>query len=366
MPPDSPIVAYVSGHGYGHATRTAEVLRVLRGLVPTVRMTVVSSAPEGLFRDAVPGPLDFRHRELDAGLAQRSALVIDEDQTLARLTTLAAARPSLIKDEVASLREVGARAVLADVPPVAFEISAAAGVAGVGLANFSWDWIYAHLARGCPSFASFAKSAADAYRKADLLLELPFAGDLSSFRTRVPIPLVARRPRIARHETRQRLGLDPRPAVLVSFGGLGLPGFDGRTLGDLDGYQFLMGEECPSAVAGNLVCFDRARLRRLGLGYEDVVGAADVVVTKPGYGIVSDALGAGTRIVYTDRGDFPEYPILVGQMERLTACVYVTNETVAAGRLGPALDDVMSRPLPPPPRLDGALVAARRLVELLG
>ena len=41
-----------------------------------------------------------------------------------------------------------------------------------------------------------------------------------------------------------------------------------------------------------------------------------MVLTKPGYGIVSDCIGCSTRIVYTDRGDFPEYPVMVAEMPR--------------------------------------------------
>ena len=42
------IVVYVSGHGFGHATRVAEVLRVMREREPSVPLTVVSSVPEWL------------------------------------------------------------------------------------------------------------------------------------------------------------------------------------------------------------------------------------------------------------------------------------------------------------------------------
>jgi len=89
-----------------------------------------------------------------------------------------------------------------------------------------------------------------------------------------------------------------------------------------------------------------------------------VVVTKPGYGIVTDCIAAGTRLVYTDRGDFPEYPILVAEMARSLPSAYVSNDDARRGRLEGALERVLEEPLPPPPRLDGAEVAARRLLEV--
>jgi L-arabinokinase len=343
------LVAYVSGHGWGHSTRTAEVLRALRVLEPSLPLGIVTSAPEALYRESIPGPFTFRNQVCDVGLAQRDALVIDEPGTLRRLRDFEARRVPLAAIEARWLRQSGARLVLADIPPLAFEVAAEAGVPAVGLANFSWDWIYACFARRQPAFEAAAIRAADAYRKAHLLLELPFAGDLSAFPRRQQIPLVARRPEVPGAEARRRLGLDSRPAVLVSFGGLGLPGFNARVLGTLGEYNFLLGEECPPAAVPNVVVCDRPRLSELGLRYHDLVGAVDVVLSKPGYGIVSDTIAAGKRLLYTERGDFPEYPILVEEMQQYLPTAHVSNEDVTRGRLGPALRALLAQgPRPSP------------------
>lgn len=360
------IVAYVSGHGWGHSTRSAEVLRALRLLEPSLPLRVVTAAPEVLYRDAIPGPFLYRSLVCDVGLAQRGALVIDRPGTLASLRDFEARRDALVAIEARWLTASGARLVLADIPPLAFEAAAEAGVPAVGLANFSWDWIYAHYAREEPAFAEPARRAADAYRKASLLLELPFAGDLSAFLRRQRIPLVARKPRIPAVEARRRLGLDSRPAVLVSFGGLGLPGFDARVLGELPEYLFLQGDQGSETVSPNVIAFDRQTLGRLELGYPDVVGAVDVVLSKPGYGIVSDVVGAGGRLLHTERGDFPEYPILVREMDGYLPNAQVSNQDVMRGRLRPALSALLTQRTRERPATDGAEAAARQLLELLG
>ena len=137
--------------------------------------------------------------------------------------------------------------MLGDIPPLAFAAAARAGLPAIGLANFSWDWIYRHAARQAPALAAAADHCAAAYAKATLLLRLPFAGDLSVFPRVEDIPLVARRPRMARAEARRRLGLDERPAVLLSFGGIGLPGFRPEVLGRLAGFQCLVPERARPA-----------------------------------------------------------------------------------------------------------------------
>jgi hypothetical protein len=348
------LATYVSGHGFGHLTRTCEVLREVRRRAPSLPITVVGAVPGALVHAEIPGPVELRPVACDVGLAQRDALEIDEATTAERCRTFDAGWEERLAAEVTFLRDRGVRAVLADIPALPFAAAARAGVPALGLGNFSWDWIYRHLAVRQPSLAASAERAAGAYAGARRLLELPFAGDLSAFPSRERVGFVARRPQVARAEVRRRLGLDARPAVLVSFGGVGLPGLRRGALPDAPHLSFLLPEEVDGRLAG------------LGLRYPDVVGAADVVVTKPGYGIVTDAIGAGTRLVYTDRGDFPEYPVMVAEMPRWLACAYVPSAELRAGRFLEAVEQVMALPLPPPPDLGGAARAAERVLEVLG
>ncbi len=356
------IVTYVSGHGYGHATRVSEVLRAVRTRDPAMPLTVVTSAPEALFRRAIPGPLTFRTLECDVGLAQMDALTIDEAGTAGKWRSFHDSNGDRVDAEWRWLHHSTARVVLGDVPPLAFEAAAEVGIPSIALANFSWDWIYRHLARRQAVLNEAAAWAASAYRRCGLLLKLPFAGDLSVFPKAIEIPLVARRPKVSRSDTRGRLGLGSGAVGLLSFGGIAFGGFEPQAFARLRGIDLVT--VGPAVEIANVKILDPESLLSRGLGFEDLVGAADVVITKPGYGIVSDAIGAGTRIVYTERGDFPEYPILVAGMERLVPCAHVSNADLFAGRIETALRDVLSRPIPPGPDLSGAVVAAEQLLAV--
>lgn len=337
------------------------MLRAVRQQAPSTRITVASSAPRSRFAPAIPGDFAYRQFACDVGLIQRDALVIDLAATAEACRAFAAAWPDRLAAEVRWLRESGAKLVLGDVPPLAFAAAAAAGLPSVAVTNFSWDWIYRHLAASEPALAEAADQARSAYAPTNLLLRLPFAGDLSAFPRIENIPLVARRPALEAGEARHRLGLGQRPAVLLSFGGIGLRAPSSEALAALPDFDFLA-EGLPEGSPPNAHSVDDPRLAALGLGYEDVVTAADVVVTKPGYGIVTDAIAARTRIVYTERGDFPEYPILVAEMGRYLPSVHASNADVRAGRFGEAIRAVLAVPFPALPPLNGAEVAARRLL----
>jgi hypothetical protein len=360
------LAVYVSGHGFGHSTRTAEVLREVRARAADLPIVICTSAPAFLFEGVIGPPLAVRRVRCDVGLVQHDALVIDEAGTAAAWRAFMDGWDARVAGEAAWLRDAGARLVFGDIPPLAFAAAAQAGVPSVALGNFSWDWIYAHLAAREPILAEAATRAAEAYARAELLLRLPFAGDLSAFRHIEDVPLVARKPGLGKAEARDRLGLDGRPAVLLSFGGLGLPGLQAAGFGALTGYQVLLGGQAVDGTApANLRQLDAPTLASAGLDYPGIVRAVDVVVTKPGYGIVTDCIGAGTRLVYTDRGDFPEYPVMVAEMPRYLPAVFASNEEVREGRLGRALDAVRALYFPSPPRTDGAAVAAQKLLDRL-
>jgi L-arabinokinase len=354
--PGSPrvIAVYLSGHGYGHMTRACEVLAEVRRRDPSIPLAVVGSVPERLVRRAIPGPLLFRSAACDVGLVQLDALRIDEAATAARCRDFEATWEDRVAAEADFLREAGVRLVVGDIPALAFAAAARAGLPSVALGNFGWDWIYRHLAAREPGLGASADLAARAYREAALLLELPFACDLSVFTHREQMGWVARRPRVEREEARRRLGLDGRPVVLLSFGGVGLPALARPAGPGSDAFRWLVPAEVDD------------RLEGLDLTYPDVVRAVDVVVTKPGYGIVTDAIAAGTRVVYTERGDFPEYPVLVEGMTRHLACVHVSNGDLLAGRIEEPVRRVLGMPVPPSPPLDGAARAAGRLLDLHG
>jgi L-arabinokinase len=341
------------------------VLRAVRERASALRITICTSAPSFLFEGVVGPPLAVRAVECDVGLIQKDALTIDETATAEAVRRFLFGWEALVSREARWLRESGARLVLGDIPPLAFAAAAEARVPSIALGNFSWDWIYRHLATRQPSLAEAAAHAAAAYARAGLLLRLPFAGDLSAFGRVEDVPLVARVPALDKAEARLRLGLDARPVVLLSFGGVGLPGLEPAALGRLDAYVFLLTGQAGGGGAPNLRRLQAGDLAAAGLHYPDLVAAADVVVSKPGYGIVSDCIGARTRLVYTDRGDFPEYPILVAEMPRYLPVAFASNEDVRTGRLDEPLRQVMSLPFPEPPPTNGSIVVADRLLAAL-
>ena len=89
------------------------------------------------------------------------------------------------------------------------------------------------------------------------------------------------------------------------------------------------------------------------------------MVSKPGYGIVSECVANGTALLYTSRGRFVEYDVFVDEMPRVLRCRYISQEDLLAGRWADAIDALLAQPAPPErPRVDGAAIAADEIMRL--
>ena len=101
------LAVYVSGHGFGHATRTAEVLRAVRARAADLPIVVCTSAPAFLFEGVIAPPLAVRRVECDVGLVQKDALVIDEAGTVAAWRAFMDGWDDRVAAEAAWLRRGG-------------------------------------------------------------------------------------------------------------------------------------------------------------------------------------------------------------------------------------------------------------------
>ena len=103
-----------------------------------------------------------------------------------------------------------------------------------------------------------------------------------------------------------------------------------------------------------------------GVRYQDLVGAVDAVMTKPGYGITAECIANRTAIVYTDRGRFVEYPFLVDGIRKYLPNAFVSNHDLYAGRWQRALEEVFAQAWPDVEvATNGADVAAEILLSSL-
>jgi len=266
-----------------------------------------------------------------------------------------------IEQEVTLARSRGVTCVVADIPSAAFEIARNIDVPGIGVANFCWHWIYEPYARRFPAFEPVVQHIKDQEGLATTLLRLPFAWQFDCFENVVDVPLIGRRATLGRDEARRKLGIEQdRHVALLSFGGFGLNGFGDERLKGWKSWLFLNTDSSqPPTRSGNV-----QNVADPDLSYVDLMVASDVVVTKPGFGIVSDSLVNRVPVLYSDRGEFREYAILSRALRTLGRAKYIPRQALMSGLLGPYLDALMEMDNPwTSMNTSGAEVIAERILR---
>jgi L-arabinokinase len=357
------IVWYISGHGFGHASRDVEIINAIRRRDADCRIVLRTEVAPWLLHGSAESPIDVQRAEVDTGMAQVDSLTIDHERTATRAAAFYATFEARVDADARVLTELSATLVVGDIPPLACAAAARAGVASIAIGNFTWDWIY----EGAPGFDALApdvlRRIRHAYAAATLALRLPFHGGFEPMLdvTR-DIPLVARASARGRDEARRVLGLSPdATVVLPSFGGAGL-WLPYEAIADGCGCTLLVTDPGAGRIPA-----EHARLRvvgeqertALGLRYEDLVAAADIVVSKPGYGIVSECVANATALLFSSRAQFAEEVVFRREMPRVLRCEYIEPERLRTGDWQQAIRALLDRPAPAETmRADGAPAAA--------
>jgi len=358
-----PLVYYVTAHGYGHGVRSCDILRALRARCPEAPITVVSALPEAFFHSRLPDSrMALRAASFDVGMAQRDGIRIDEPATVRALESMLARRTDDVKAEAAFLESLRPAVVVADIPGLPLAAAAARGIPAIAVGNFSWDWIYDEYASRGPVWRAAADQFRSDYAHADRLLELPFACPMAAFRVREPLPLVSAPGRNRREELAAALGIPAgRRWCLLAFTALDWEPGALERFGRAADYAFLYME--PARWNGaNLYGVSRERFP-----FPDVVATADVVLSKPGYGIVSDCVVNQTPLAYAERTGFAEYDVLVAAIRRYVRNQHIPSQRLYRGEVVEALDAAIASSAPRE-RLPagGASVAADRIVAAAG
>lgn len=362
------LVYYISGHGFGHATRSFEVVRALLRQAPDVHVIIRSAVPRWFVERSLGDAVTIVHAETDVGIVQVDSLELDAEATAHAAAAFYATFERRVTHEAEWLQHLHARVVVGDVPPLAFAAAHRAGIPSVAITNFTWDWIYDSYAAMKSLAPQVVPLVGDAYATTGLALRLPFHGGLATMPMVRDIPLVARQSRLGRDATRRLLGLTPAgPLVLASFGGHGARIEYTRVVADSDVTLVLTDHEAPESVPANLA--DRVRrftsqeLAAHGVRYEDLVAASDVVASKPGYGIVSECIANQASLLYTERGQFAEYEVLVQGMAPVLRSRFLDQDKVRTGDWGAAIAAILSQPAPAETMpIDGADVAAAAIL----
>ncbi|WP_207540785.1 hypothetical protein [Sabulicella rubraurantiaca] len=298
----------ISAHGRGHLAQTAAIVAGLRASKPGLQVLARSGLPRSLV-EARLGPLaDFLPSQTDHGLIMSPGLQVDLTRTrfyyqelhadLARHITKLASQVTALKIDL----------VVSNAGYVALEAASAARVPSCLVCSLSWDELLLALFPHDDGLSAIIDDIAKGYGRADLCFRLA---------PRMPMPAVRGVDLTAALGTRgknvRRALLDYLPSqtasvVLLAFGDWDVarpPALETRSE-----TLFLVPHRWRSAPGHVMGVED------LPFTFRDLLASADLVVSKSGYGIVTELALDGKASLLLERPGWPEEPHLLNWLSR--------------------------------------------------
>lgn len=315
---------YTSDFGYGHAARDIALVRELQETLHA-EVIVRTGSPAEFMSRSLPD-VEVLQGPNDPGVVMDGAAV-DRERTLAAVEQWLSSWEGYITSEKAFLQDRLIDLVLSDIAPQPFLAAEELGIPSLGISNFTWHLIYTHL---------FGKTEvtdriAEAYRAAGGALLLPLHEPMAVFRDRRKVGLVARA------VTRDRAELPGLPSgrPLVYLGGgqsLDPAVFRGIRIA-LSGCTLLVPSwtDVPGAV----------RIPPGETETQDWIAACNLVVSKPGYSTISEAIQVGVPMALFRREGFAEDDYLIGGVESLGIGKEVSTAAVLDGSWTEDLENLM-------------------------
>jgi hypothetical protein len=352
----SHLVVDVSGHGLGHLGQVAPVVRALQTRLPALRVTVRGVVPAARVAERIPGCVPLHH-PVDVGMVMASGLDVLPEESLAAYRGFHARWDEDLEAEAKALEALAPDLLLADVPYRSLAAARRAGVAAVAFCSLNWGDILGAYCGHLPGAGPLLETIRAIYREVPLFLQpaphMPMPG-VPAGRSIGPAASVAQ---ADRDGLRARLGLPPGALVgLLAMGGVpvDLP----LERWPRDGLHWV-------ASVGRPLPPGFTPAERLGLPFVEVLAASDVVVTKPGYGMFTEAACHGVPVVYVRREDWPEEPGLEAWLAAHGRGVKVPRSALADGAAAEAAVALAREPRPAPVAPGGVEEAVAHLVPFL-
>jgi len=347
------VVVYISGHGLGHLAQTAPAIGALHARLDDFNLTLRTEIPESLLKRRLNIPFEIKSDPVDVGFVMANALDIDRSATRQAYDEFHTDFALGISREARWLDDNRTDLVITNISHLGAAAAHAVEVKSVGLCSLNWADLYLDYFGRDEIYSRMR----DAYATLDRFCCPTPSMTMPSLANRVSIGCIAVTGSERRRELNATLGLaDDTTLGLVTPGGLDFD-IDPTRWRVPEGFYWIMPGR--QAASGRMCGIDR-----IDVGFLDLLASVDVVVGKPGYGMVTECVAAAKPMLYVRRNDWPEQDSLLQWLHDHARAKSITREMLQNGNIIDAVNDVMDEPAPPRVQISGAEDFAESVLNL--
>ena len=362
---------YVSNHGFGHSTRISALAEEL--IHYGVFCHIITTKPAFLFQDLNPHYFVLHNRAIDVGVKHSENLTVDIKRTINSLLELLSKRNEIMEREIEFLRREKIDCIIADIPFLVSDFAAYCHIPVFAVTNFEWHFIYSsllveeentekengivnnynnlELSRraassgytnfSTPEVANSLKPVLNLiwslYQRFDGCFRLPFSTDesMSAFKDYISCGLLSRK-KDKYKDIRLQYNLPKEtPILLVMFGGEGTMELNYEAL--CSAYQGIVISTQAGIKAKNHIQVS------MDDDFPDFISNADIILCKPGYSTLAEAVQAGKFIIYCPRLNYPEEKALIAGLKHYANCLQIDTLQLSAGQWKAIFEDIKPR-----------------------
>lgn len=309
---------YISDHGFGHASRNIPIIRYILEANNYIKLIIKTGKAQGEFiRDVIggfDGRVSYYFESMDIGLVlKEGTLDIDKNNLTKRVTEYINGFDKRINKENEFLNNNEVDLIISDIVPWIFKSSKALNIPGILISNFTWVGIYKEYLS-----EDIYNEYIDCYRLVDkaLFYEL-YMDDMKSYiKNYEDASLCSRAFDLEKADKIKRSF--KKPIVYLSVG---------RSVS-------LKEEIDVSNLNYNFIVTDGIKLKGKNVYYlpketvntQDYLMASDFIITKAGWGTISEALLAKKKIAVLSRDNVAEDRNTINKLKDMNLAIEVQYE----------------------------------------
>ena len=337
------------------------ILNELGRRVPRLTAIVRTEVPASFFTDRLAIPWSLQPVQQDVGCVQQGPLEIDVAATWEAHKAFHASWETRMADEMAAMAAAAPVLILADTPYLPVSAGKRSGLPTIVVATFTWSEVLQFFGDSSSEQQAMVQTIRRSYGEADLGLRIAPGLPLSGIPKVVDIGPIAEPAQSQRARLRSSLGvMASERLVLMGFGGIPLDTLPWDQMDRMKGYRFLVNRLPPRV-------FSRIHaLSELPFSFKTTLASVDVVMTKPGYGTILEAVALGLPVIYVRRYNFADEAPLVQFLHAHGRGRELSRSDFISGHWQPALDEVAGsqpEPVSEPVPMTGAIDGAKALLN---
>ncbi|MFB7141951.1 hypothetical protein ACFCYN_20045 [Gottfriedia sp. NPDC056225] len=295
------IVYYISDYGYGHASRSIAVIRNFLNRTSDVRIIICNSFAAEFLKESLAEYSErviFHEVQTDIGYVLKKDS-IDPDPTAlkSRLLDFYENWEEKVKKELEYFKDKNIIGILSDISPVGIEVGSILDVPTIGISNFTWYSAYNDLLNE-QELERLSKS----YEQLDYYFSLATSQEKWGRFGQFNFSFFSRT--IYQDEVNRIKNLvNPLGIKKVIFVGIGMK--INMALMDLPIWS---NDENVYIVSSNIQV-EGKNIFKIPLDYtesQNYIAASDIIITKAGWGTVSEAVNQGKSLYVIDRQSLNE------------------------------------------------------------